>query len=70
MQNDSSPKLILGVRSSIFLPIKNLGLVIVDEEHDASYKQEEQVLYHARDMAVVRAQQLNIPIVLASATPS
>ncbi len=61
---------VVGARSALFLPFPNLKAIIVDEEHDASYKQEEQVLYHARDMAVVRAQQLNIPIVLASATPS
>jgi primosomal protein N' (replication factor Y) len=61
---------VVGARSALFLPFSNLKIIIVDEEHDASYKQEEQVLYHARDMAVLRAQQLNIPIVLASATPS
>ena len=61
---------VVGARSALFLPFSNLKAIIVDEEHDSSYKQEEQVLYHARDMAVVRAQQLNIPIVLASATPS
>jgi len=61
---------IVGTRSSLFLPYPNLGLVIVDEEHDVSYKQEEQVIYQARDMAVVRAKINQIPIVLVSATPS
>ena len=61
---------VVGARSALFLPFKNLGLIIVDEEHDPSYKQEDGVLYHARDMAVVRAHFEQIPIVLASATPS
>ncbi|MGB8842359.1 MAG: primosomal protein N', partial [Aliidongia sp.] len=56
--------------SALFLPFADLGLIIVDEEHDASYKQEDGVIYHARDMAVVRASLTQIPIVLASATPS
>ncbi|MDR0319119.1 MAG: primosomal protein N' [Rickettsiales bacterium] len=63
-------KIIIGTRSALFLPWKNLGLIVVDEEHDGSYKQEEQGSYHARDMAVLRAKMLDIPIVLASATPS
>ena len=61
---------LIGTRSSLFLPFKNLGLIIVDEEHDGSYKQEEQFIYHARDMAELRAQKENAKIILASATPS
>ncbi len=63
-------KVVVGARSALFLPYPDLGLVVVDEEHDASFKQEEGVIYHARDMAVVRARCGGIPIVLASATPS
>ncbi len=63
-------KVVAGARSALFLPFARLGLIIVDEEHDGSYKQEEGVAYHARDMAVVRARLGEIPIVLASATPS
>ncbi|HLZ66067.1 MAG TPA: primosomal protein N' [Aliidongia sp.] len=63
-------KVVVGARSALFLPFTDLGLIVVDEEHDASFKQEEGVVYHARDMAVVRASLEAIPIVLASATPS
>lgn len=70
LSEDKTPKLILGVRSAVFLPIKNLGLIIVDEEHDPSFKQEDRCPYHARDIALKRAQNLNIPIVLGTATPS
>ena len=63
-------KLVLGARSALFLPFQNLGLIVVDEEHDGSYKQEEGAIYHARDMAVLRAQTHACPVVLASATPS
>jgi primosomal protein N' (replication factor Y) (superfamily II helicase) len=61
---------IVGARSALFLPYADLGLIIVDEEHDPAYKQEDGVRYHARDMAVVRARGAGIPIVLVSATPS
>lgn len=61
---------VVGARSALFLPYADLGLIIVDEEHDPAYKQEDGVRYHARDMAVVRARENKIPIVLASATPS
>src|SRR5262245_9056792 len=61
---------IVGARSALFLPYAELGLVVVDEEHDAAYKQEDGVRYHARDMAVVRARGADVPIVLVSATPS
>ena len=61
---------VAGARSALFLPFANLGLIVVDEEHDAGYKQEDGARYHARDMAVVRAHLADIPIVLASATPS
>jgi primosomal protein N' (replication factor Y) (superfamily II helicase) len=61
---------VVGARSALFLPFAALGLIIVDEEHDSAFKQEDGVHYHARDMAVVRARMADIPIVLASATPS
>src|SRR5712691_3045955 len=63
-------KVVVGARSALFLPYADLGLIAVDEEHDAAYKQEDGVRYHARDMAVVRANVAQFPIVLASATPS
>ena len=63
-------RFLVGVRSSLFLPFKNLGLIIVDEEHDNSYKQDDNVSYHARDMAVVRGYKEKFPILLVSATPS
>ncbi len=67
---DGEADIIIGTRSALFTPLKNPGLIIIDEEHDASYKQQEGLRYHARDLAIVRAQQENVPIVLGSATPS
>jgi primosomal protein N' (replication factor Y) len=63
-------KLVIGARSSLLLPFKNLGLIVLDEEHDPSYKQDEGIIYHARDMAIARASFENIPIYLVSAVPS
>lgn len=67
---DGEASVVVGARSALFLPFANLGLIVVDEEHDAAFKQEDGVIYHGRDMAVVRAREGDIPIVLASATPS
>src|SRR5713226_1127577 len=61
---------VVSARSALFLPYSDLGLIVVDEEHDPAYKQEDGARYHARDMSVVRARGADIPIVLASATPS
>jgi primosomal protein N' (replication factor Y) len=61
---------VVGARSALFMPYANLGLIVVDEEHDQAYKQDDGAHYHARDMAVVRAHIAKIPIILASATPS
>jgi primosomal protein N' (replication factor Y) len=63
-------QVVAGARSALFLPFENLGLIVVDEEHDPAYKQEDRVFYNARDMAVVRARIGDFPIVLVSATPS
>lgn len=63
-------RVVIGARSALFLPYQDLGLIIVDEEHDPAYKQEEGVIYNARDMAVVRANLGGFPIVMVSATPS
>jgi len=68
--SNGEARVVVGARSALFLPYKKLSFIVVDEEHDPSFKQEEGVLYHARDMAVVRAKLADCPIVLASATPS
>ena len=70
MVGQGQAQLVIGARSALFLPYQNLGLIVVDEEHDSSYKQEEGVLYNARDMAVLRAAICGAQVVLASATPS
>ena len=70
MVGEGGAQLVVGARSALFLPFRDLGLIVVDEEHDTSYKQEEGVLYNARDMAVLRAAICGAQVVLASATPS
>ena len=67
---EGNVRVVAGARSALFLPFQTLGLIIVDEEHDPAYKQEDRVFYHARDMAVVRARLGAFPAVLVSATPS
>ena len=62
--------LVIGTRSALFLPFTNLGFVVVDEEHDQSYKQEDKLIFNSRDFAIVRAKNSNCPIILSSATPS
>ena len=67
---EGTARIIVGARSALFLPFPELGLIVVDEEHDPAFKQEDGVIYHARDMAVVRAQLGAAPVTLVSATPS
>ncbi len=67
---EGEARVVVGARSALFLPYRDLGLIVVDEEHDLAFKQEDGVAYHARDMAIVRARLGRIPIVLVSATPS
>ncbi|GMQ90028.1 MAG: primosomal protein N' [Gammaproteobacteria bacterium] len=70
MARDGKAPIVLGTRSALFAPLRSPGVIIVDEEHDASYKQQDGFRYHARDVAVMRAHRERIPIVLGSATPS
>ena len=67
---DGNAQIVVGARSALFLPFKNLKLIIVDEEHESAYKQEDGVIYHGRDMAVARGRLGGFPVILASATPS
>lgn len=70
MAQSGAAKIVIGTRLSIFTPLPNLKLIIIDEEHDGSYKQQDSMRYHARDIALMRAKRLNIPVVLGSATPA
>src|SRR5690606_22832592 len=67
---EGTVRVVAGARSALFLPFRELGLIVVDEEHDPAYKQEERVFYNARDMAIVRGHVCGFPVVLSSATPS
>ncbi|MBK7983709.1 MAG: primosomal protein N' [Candidatus Competibacteraceae bacterium] len=70
LARDGTAKVVVGTRSAVFVPLRAPGLIIVDEEHDSSFKQQEGFRYHARDLAVIRGRQLGIPVMLGSATPA
>ncbi|MDP1522393.1 MAG: primosomal protein N' [Methylotenera sp.] len=70
LAQSGTARIVIGTRLSIFTPLPNLKLIIIDEEHDSSYKQQDSMRYHARDVALVRAKRFNIPVVLGSATPA
>ena len=70
LANSGEADVIIGTRSAVFMPLKRPGLLIIDEEHDSAYKQQDGLRYHARNILLMRAKNLNIPIVLGSATPS
>ena len=67
---EGQARIVVGARSALFLPFSNLRMIVVDEEHDGAYKQDDGVIYHARDLAVVRGARAKFPVLLASATPS
>lgn len=67
---DGKKKILIGARSALFCPFPNLGIIIVDEEHESSFKQDEKLKYHARDCAIMLAKNLEIPVILGSATPA